>query len=123
MIVWVGKNYLFDLLIVAILCINFYFAGIRKSVQTFREATGLFYMDRWKSVIEALVNIGCSVALGMKYGVMGIFLGTTITYLFTCNFIEPFILYKYCFKKKFRTYCIDFFKRIIILILACYLSN
>ena len=51
---WVGKDYLFNFDIVCIIVINFYITGMRKSVLTFREASGLFYKDSWKSVFEAI---------------------------------------------------------------------
>lgn len=121
-VIWLGEDYLFNISIVAIICVNFYLAGMRKSVQTFREATGLFYKDRWKSIVEAIVNIIVSVLLGIKFGVLGIFIGTTITYLTTCCFIESYILYKYCFNEKFHHYIIDFLKRIIILVVSCTIS-
>lgn len=122
-LMWVGKEYLFSNLIVIIICLNFYLAGMRKAVQTFREATGLYYKDKWKAIVEALVNIIFSIILGKKYGIAGIFIGTTITYLTTCSFIEPFVLYKYCFNTRFIKYIFEFVKRITIIILIILLSS
>ena len=39
-----GKQYLFDMPIVLILCINFYINGTRRAVLTFRDSLGLFWL-------------------------------------------------------------------------------
>ena len=43
---WIGSDYLFSFDIVCIIVINVYVLGMRKSIYTFREASGLFYKDR-----------------------------------------------------------------------------
>lgn len=108
--IWVGKEYLFSLDIVFILVINYYITGMRKSVLTFREAAGLFYKDRWKAVVEALVNLVVSILLALKLGTLGVFLGTFISSITVCVWVEPYVLYKYGFKKKLRLYFHEYFK-------------
>ena len=49
-----GKQYLFDMPVVLILCINFYINGTRKAVLTFRDSLGLFWFDRYKALVEAV---------------------------------------------------------------------
>lgn len=112
--IWVGKEYLFNINVVLILVVNFYITGVRKSVITFRDATGLFYADRWKSVIEAIINLVVSILLAYKFGTFGVFLGTFISSICTCVWIEPFVLYKYGFNKKLTTYFIDYFKKLFL---------
>lgn len=112
--IWVGKDYLFSMDIVMILVINFYLTGMRKSVLTFRDAAGLFYKDRYKAVAEAIINLVASIILAKYYGVFGVFLGTFISSITTCVWIEPYVLYKYGFEKSLKEYFKDYFKKTLL---------
>lgn len=118
--IWVGKEYLFTMDIVIVLVINFYLTGMRKSVLTFREATGLFYKDRYKAIIEAVVNLIFSIVLALKLGTLGIFLGTLISSISVCVWIEPYILYKYGFNISVKKYFKDYIKKsLLTILLSC----
>ncbi len=107
---WLGKKYLFSIEIVVILIINFYITGMRKTVLTFREACGLFYKDRWKAIIEAIVNLIFSIILAKRLGIFGVFLGTFISSVTVCNWVEPYVLFKYGFKLKLSKYFKKYFQ-------------
>ena len=106
---WLGKEYLFSFSIVVVLCICFYLKGIRKTVLTFRDATGIFYYDRYKPIIESVINLIVSILLANELGVLGVFLGTIISTVTTSLWVEPYILYKYVFNMSVK----DYFKRLI----------
>jgi O-antigen/teichoic acid export membrane protein len=105
---WVGKDYLFSFSIVIILCICFYLKGMRRTVLTFRDATGSFYYDRHKPLVEAVINLVVSILLAKKYGVAGIFIGTIISTVTTSLWVEPYVLYKHIFNMNVK----DYFKRL-----------
>lgn len=90
-----GRQYVFPLSVVLVLCLKFYFTGMRQAVIVFRDAFGLFRLDRYKVVLETMLNLGISMALVFRLGTLGIFLGTLISMLLTSVWIEPFVLYKY----------------------------
>lgn len=121
--VWIGDNFIFDDLTVMIIVISFYLTGMRKSVQTFREATGSFYYDRYKPVIESVINIAVSIFLAKKIGAAGVFLGTIISTVTTCIWIEPYVLYKYVFKKSARSYAVNFIIYTLISIAAAVITS
>lgn len=112
---WVGKEYLLNFDVVIVICINFYVTGMRKSVLTFREAAGLFYKDRWKSVLEAIINLIVSIILAIKFGIIGVFIGTLISSIAVCVWLEPYILYKYGFEKTLILYLLDYFKKLFLM--------
>lgn len=114
---WIGGNYILNFNVVLVLVIIFYLTGMRKSVLAFRDAMGLFYVDRYKALLEALINIIASIFLAIKFGILGVFLGTLISSITTCVWIEPFVLYKYGFKMKFIQYCKDYLKQLTIVII------
>jgi O-antigen/teichoic acid export membrane protein len=119
---WVGKDYLFGFNIVCIIVINFYITGMRKAVLTFREASGLFYKDRWKSVFEAIINLVSSIILAIYFGTFGVFLGTLISSITVCVWVEPLVLYKYGFKEKLIEYFKLYFMFAIITTFSCALA-
>lgn len=93
-----GEKFLFSKEIVFVLCLNFYLNGLRNAALTFRDSMGLFWHDRYKSVLEAGLNIVFSLILVYYMGVIGVFLGTLFSMLLTSCWIEPYILYKHGFK-------------------------
>lgn len=99
-----GAQLLFPESIVCVLLLNFYLSGMRKSVLVFRDALGLYWYDRYKPLAEAIINFIASIFLGIYFGTMGVFLGTTVSTLTTCFWVEPYVLYKYGFHSKLRRY-------------------
>lgn len=97
---WIGKEMLLDKWVISIAILNFYLSGMRKTVLTFRDALGLYWYDRYKPIAESIINLSVSIILAKLYGLVGIFLGTTISTITTSFWIEPLILYKYGFKEK-----------------------
>ena len=84
-----------------------FITGTRKAVLIFKESMGLFWYDRYKAIVEAVLNLVISIVLAMKLGVAGIFLGTFMSTVLTSLWIEPYVLYKHSFHK----YPMRFFAR------------
>lgn len=103
-VLWVGKNYLFDILTVLVIVANFYVTGMRKTVLLFRDALGLYWYDRYKPFFEAVINLVTSIFLSIHLGVIGVFLGTLISTMTTCFWVEPLVLYKHGLHRKFTNY-------------------
>lgn len=82
----------------------FYLTGIRRSVGIYKEVTGLFWNDRYRSLIEAVVNLIASIGLAKVLGVAGVKLGTIIGILCVSFWWEPYALFKHHFNDKLSTY-------------------
>ena len=93
--VWLGGEYCFPMPVVVIIAANFYVTGMRKAIFPFREAYGLYWYDRHKPLAESVINIAASIALGIPFGVSGILLGTFISTMTTCFWIEPVVIFRY----------------------------
>lgn len=115
---WLGDSYKLSTMVVSIIVINFFLTGMRKSVLTFRDALGLYWYDRHKPIFEALINIIVSLILAYQFGMIGIFIGTTISTLTTCFWVEPYILYKYGFNKSAKPYFKSYLIYILVILLA-----
>lgn len=118
-----SKEYLFKTSTVFIIVINFYLDIMREAVLSFRDAAGLFYKDKYKSICESLINLVFSIILVKKIGIAGVLLGTTISYILTCVWIEPYVLYKYCFNLKLREYFKDYVKYLVLTIMTGFAIN
>lgn len=119
---WVGQDYVFEFGIIITLVIAFYLKGIRKTVITFKDATGNFYHDRYKPLFESVINLIVSIILAQKLGVAGIFIGTIISTITTSLWIEPVVLYKYVFVEKAYKYFVKLIEYTIIGILVAVIT-
>lgn len=77
-----------------VITINYFIQFMRQSVLTFRDATGTFYNDRYKPLIEGAFNIVLSILLVYICGVTGVIIATIITNLLICHTVEPYVLFK-----------------------------
>jgi hypothetical protein len=103
--IWVGEGMLLDVSVLIVILINFYLNGMRKTVLTFKDALGLYWYDRFKPIVESVINLGVSILLAVKIGFIGIFIGTMISCITTSLWIEPYVLCKYGFKNEGLTIC------------------
>lgn len=95
-----------------VVTINYFIQFMRQSSMLFRDATGTFYYDRWKPIIEGCVNIGLSIGFvflfgylwGSEFAVVGVIVATIVTNLTICHIVEPHVLYKYVFKMPAKSY-------------------
>ena len=92
-----GKDLIMDKSIPIIITINYFIQFMRQAVLLYRDATGAFYYDRWKPLIESVLNIGLSIAFVYLLGVVGVIVATIITNIIICHIIDPLVLYKYGF--------------------------
>ena len=91
---------------------------MRKSVLTFKDAYGLYWYDRYKPLFESAINLVASIVLAIPFGIAGILLGTLISTVTTCFWIEPYVLFKYGLKQPVRTYFVDYGKNTLITLIS-----
>ena len=101
---WLGADYLFDEATVLVIVINVYITFMRQPCLTTRNAMGLFWYDRYKPLVESVINIVASLILVQRIGVAGVLIGTIISTVSTCLWWEPYVLYKYGLHTKLRKY-------------------
>lgn len=67
--------------IVFICCLNLFIEVINRPLWSIMEVSGLFKYDKYVSIAGSVVNLVISIGLGIKFGMLGIFIGTFMTYL------------------------------------------
>lgn len=104
--------------LVFIITYNYFIQFMRNAVLLFRDATGTFYYDRWKSFIEGVVNVILSILFVMifpeDYKIVGVLVATIITDLAICHVIEPYVLFRHGLKKSLRSYYVKNYVLILI---------
>ena len=116
--VWLTKDYLFPMELVLIISANFYVTGMRQSVLTYRDAMGLYWYDRYKAVFEAIINLVVSILLARRYGILGIFIGTFVSTVTTCLWVEPYMLFKHGFRFPVRGYFLRYALNTVLTVAA-----
>jgi O-antigen/teichoic acid export membrane protein len=96
---WLGKEFTLPVFTVFVITFNWYITGIMNPVWTFRATKGLFIYGRFRPAISAVMNIIVSILLAMRWGLIGVLLGTTITRLSTNSWYDPYVIFKYGFNK------------------------
>lgn len=124
---WIGGEYLLDNKIILIIVINFFIYGMLNSTRIYISTLGLFWNTKYIPLIEAAINLIVSIILLKKIGISGVLIGTTISFLATVFWIEPYVLFKKGFNKPvsifFKKYCIYFIILIATAILTGILTN
>jgi O-antigen/teichoic acid export membrane protein len=105
---WVGKDLLFSVPIVFAIVLNFYATGMRQATLTFKNAFGLFWNDRYKAIVEAVVNLLASIILAQHMGIAGIFVGTLISTMAIDFWVEPVVLFRHGFHRSTAPYFIRY---------------
>lgn len=105
MLIWMGKDLMFPMLDVILICIYFYSLTMGDVRSQYSTATGLFWENRIYVFFEALVNIVLNYFLGKIWGVHGIIFATWISIFFINFGWGSRVIYKYYFKEyKAREY-------------------
>lgn len=101
---WLGEDAVLPDICVTFIVIYYFFAGLRDVPLLFRTSYGLFYEERKKPVVQALLNLCLMPPFIKLMGFSGVFVSQLATILSCCVFYEPYILYKYGFCKDFKAF-------------------
>lgn len=94
-----NENLLLPQTVVLLLCIEFYLRGMRYSYNIFKETSGVYHPDRYKAIVEAILNLVISIILVNYIGIAGVILGTIITTICIPYVVEVYVTFKYVFHK------------------------
>lgn len=101
-----------------VMAFNSFVNFIRQNTLLFRDATGTFYHDRWKSLLEGAANVLLSILFIRWLGIAGVIVAKIIANLLICHIIEPFVLYKHAFYVSPKRHYIRNYGMIVIFAVA-----
>lgn len=108
---WVGADFLLDIPVVFVSSMLLFVYILYKPLSTAMHMTGQFSIGRNISIISAVANLVVSLVLGIKIGIVGIFLGTMATYIIEV-ISKIHYVYKLYFKKSSNQYVFMWIKMI-----------
>ena len=110
--VWLGADYLLDRTTLLLIIMIFFLGAMRVVVDTFLNSYGMFW-DIWAPIVESLLNLGFSIALGHYYGLHGILCGVIISQLLIIYTWRPYFLFAKGMKESLWIYIVLFIKHLL----------
>ena len=89
-----GDDYLLDDYILFALIFNMILSVHRLVYGIFKTAAGIQYEDRYVPIAECMVNLFMSLLLMHKLGLVGVYLGTTVSMICQYGITFPIFIYK-----------------------------
>jgi O-antigen/teichoic acid export membrane protein len=115
---WLGEKYLLSHNILISLVIIFFILQVRQPVDSFKQAYGL-YADIWSPLVQSILNLVISIIFVVKFGVIGVFVGTIISQIIIVMLWRPFYLFTSGFKIGSSIYWKGFSFHLLYLFIAC----
>ncbi|MCR4695302.1 MAG: oligosaccharide flippase family protein [Pseudobutyrivibrio sp.] len=97
--IWMGDKMMLSDDIVILLVLYFYIGRMGDIRYVYSEAAGLFYEDRIRSILEAIVNVVLNYILVRIMGVKGIVIATLISMFIFSTIGGLLVTFKHYFKK------------------------
>ncbi len=115
--IWLGKDYVIPGNFVLLLAIEMYIFGLQRNLATFRTSMGLFEQAKYRPLFGIVINLGISVVLVKHLGICGVLIGTIISSLVTYMWFDPYIIYKFGFKKSVKKYYLKNFEYLLFILI------
>lgn len=81
-VLWIGEDYLIDTFSFLLIVANVYLLGQSIIYNNARIAKGNYSLDKWISVIQAIINLIVSILCAKIFGLLGVYIGTIVSRLF-----------------------------------------
>ena len=108
--------------VIFIITLNQFTKYMRTTSLLFRDASGTFYNDRWKPVVEGVINLILSLLFvnlfPEEYRIVGVIVATIITTLLICHIVEPYVVFRHVFLQSPWFFCIKNYGYIVLFILC-----
>ena len=110
-----GENMVLNNVVVLLLVLKFYLNGMRATLLTYKDSLGIYHPDRYRPIMEGAVNLIGSIVLVKFMGLSGVILATIISNVSLNTWIEPYVVYKEGFDRKWTDYLIHYIRYIVCL--------
>lgn len=98
---------MFPFVLVILMCIYFYSMKAGDPAAIYKAATGIYWEDRARPVVESIANLGLNIILVKTFGVYGVVVSTIISIVFINIPWSMHVVFKIYFERKpFRNYMI-----------------
>ncbi len=121
--VWVGQEFVMSNLVVAAIVSEFYVSGIHTLESHYRYTMGFFVKGRIAPMMAALLNIVLSVWFCYMWGIVGVFIATSLSRVATLGIIDSIIIFKNGFHRNPIIYFVKNTEFLVLFILIGFLCS
>lgn len=107
MMLWMGEDLMLPQHIMVLFPIYFYIEKMGDIRGVYADAAGLFWENRYRTVIEAVANIVLNYIFVLKWGIFGIVFATIITLFFIGFMGSTLVIFKYYYKHGMKEYLLS----------------
>lgn len=111
---WIGNKYVLDETTLLLLLLSMFIQISRTVIESFKDAYQLF-ADVWAPIIEACLNLGCSILFGYLWGLNGILMGVNLSLIFIVLLWKPYYTFRYGLRSSVMNYYLQYALHVIIL--------
>lgn len=79
MVIWMGQDNTLTMNYVVCFVLYYYAVGLNRLMNMFKDAAGIWKIDKWRPLVAALVNLGLNLATVRWLGLYGVLLSTVIS--------------------------------------------
>lgn len=113
-VLWLGKEYILDHIILVLITISIFISYTRGGVMQFLYGYGLF-RDVWAPVAEIVLNLGTAIICGKLYGLPGVLMGGIVSQILIVGIWKPYFLYHCGFKESVFYYWGTWIKYVMLI--------
>ena len=116
---WVGKESTMPLYSMLLLCLVFYSTAAGDMRNTYINATGIWWQNKWRPILEAATNLVLSFVLIKRFQIAGLLVATLVSLVFINLWFGSKILYTEYFKsQKFSDFILSHLQYFLITIVV-----
>lgn len=93
-VIWVGEDMVMSMWVVFAISLSAMVGCLKRAVNTFKDAKGMFRNDWYKPLLEAAVGIGLAIGLSYVWGTFGVVMGYTFATICIAVPVENWVLFK-----------------------------
>lgn len=115
---WVGEKSTMSYPTVILLCLVFYFTTAGDMRNTYINATGIWWQNKWRPILEAATNLLLSFVLIKRFQVVGVLIATLVSLIFVNLWFGSKILYTEYFKsQKFSDFILSHIQYFVVTVI------
>lgn len=101
---WIGKEYLLPENIMILFPVYFYICRMGDVRSVYSDAAGLFWEERYRTMLEVISNVVLNFVLINKLGLVGVLVSTIFSLLIFGFLGSTYVIFKYYFNKSPKEY-------------------
>lgn len=112
---WIGEKYILGESTLILLVIYMFIQISRSVIESFKDAYQLFG-DIWAPIVEAILNLGCSIFFGYLWGLNGVLIGVNLSLILIVILWKPYYIFRYGIKSSVFYYYYQYVLHVIVLV-------